>query len=56
MKDAQIEIMLKLLGQRGLAHLIEECEVVAEYKRSGRVPHKATDKCEAQKVKDIVEK
>ena len=55
MKDAQIEIMLKLMRQRRLAHLIEGCEVVDEYIRSGRIPHKATDKCSAAEVKHIVE-
>ena len=54
LKDAQIELMLKLFDQRDYAHLIEECEVVAEYRRSGRIPHKPTRYCTARQVRDLV--
>lgn len=55
MKDAQIELLLKLFSQQGLGQLIEECEVVQEYQRSGRIPHKATDTCTSEQVRDKVE-
>lgn len=55
-KDVQIDTFAKLMGTENLGHLLSECEIVREFKGSGRTLVKATDLCDVTQVEKAVER
>lgn len=50
LKDIQIDAFVKLMESQRLGHVLRDCEIVDEFKDSGRVTAKATDDCTLEEI------
>lgn len=55
-KDVQIDTFVKLMDSEDLGHMLAQCEVVREFKGSGRALVKATDMCSVEQVQAAVDR
>jgi len=55
-KDVQIETFVKLMDSEDLGHMLAQCEVVREFRGSGRALVKATDLCTVEQVQAAVDR
>lgn len=55
MKDAQIDAFTKFMDAENRGHLYQECQIVKEYKNSGRRPYKATELCNLSEMERALE-
>ena len=52
----QIDTFVKQMDSEDLGHLLAQCEVVREFRGSGRALVKATDKCSVEQVQAAVDR
>ena len=55
-KDVQIDTFVKLMDSEDLGHMLAQCEVVREFRGSGRALVKATDMCTVEQVQAAVDR
>ena len=55
-KDVQIDTFVKLMDSEDLGHMLAQCEVVREFRGSGRALVKATDMCSVEQVQAAVDR
>jgi len=55
LKDVQIEAFVKVMEAQKLGDLAKECDIVQEYKRSGRKPYKRTELCDVEQVGKVLD-
>ena len=55
-RDVQIDTFVKLMDSEDLGHMLAQCEVVREFRGSGRALVKATDMCSVEQVQAAVDR